>query len=364
MSFSATTSSMSSDIFHKLPPELHFTIVGNLRSLEDVSSFTSASPIARRYFHANQRTSFLRPYIVQIHENFGDGALVPRALTLLELRKVRAQTRGLTSLQIQQRLKCYLDDKTLHDDEALLASEPKHEWKKDLGCIIALTKKVLPGVASILESYRNEVKRRFSRIPWLAEKAPEIPSADRRILVDEFLRHDIYCYLFYNGDESLFVEKLHSSRKYRSCLPQHLALILRSSPVLISILELIKHRHREILDHVETVLNRHLAFCQTTSKRNERNQVQDTMRQGGPSTVISRRLKECRLETSYKHDKKAYIDYMCYQGYPVLQYLEQLELPHLKDYVIETFFKITTKKRQEKAGWRVTTRYPGGIAES
>ncbi|KAF4345215.1 hypothetical protein FBEOM_823 [Fusarium beomiforme] len=357
MSSSAASSTMFSDIFHKLPPELHSNVVGNFNSLEDVRFFTSASPVARRYFHANQRNSFLRPYMMQIQENFGDEALVPKALTLLELRKVRAQTRGLTSLQIQHRLKRYLDDKTLHDDEAFLDSEPKHEWKKDLGCMVAIMTKILPEVASILESYRNEVKRRFSRVPGLAGKAPKIPPADRRILVDAFLRYDIYCHLFYNGDEKLFVERLYSPRKYRFCLPQHLALILRSSSVPISILELIKHRHREILVHVETVLNRHLTLRQGMSKRSERYQVQDIMHQGGPSTVISRRLQECRFTTSDERDKKTYVDYMCYQGYPMLKYLEQLEPRCLGDYVIDAFFKITTRESRVACDDPLSWRY-------
>ncbi|KAF5582718.1 hypothetical protein FPCIR_9389 [Fusarium pseudocircinatum] len=130
---------MPSDIFNWLPPEVHINIVKYLSiqsdhvRLRDVRSFTSASPTARRYFYANQCASFVQPYIQDVYRIFGDEALVPLGVILLQVRKVRAQTRGLTSLQIEQHIRPYLDAFTRFEN-----SEPEDEWKGNLGCIAAL----------------------------------------------------------------------------------------------------------------------------------------------------------------------------------------------------------------------------------
>ncbi|KAF4445656.1 hypothetical protein F53441_10605 [Fusarium austroafricanum] len=338
---------MPSDIFSKLPPELHFNIVGNLNSLHDILSFTSASPAARCYFKANQR-SFLRICITEIEQHFADETIVPWVLILLKLRKTRAQTRGCTSLQIQQRIKPLLDAIVGFD-----YSKPTDEWKGDLGCIIAL-RRMFPEIKRLVTCFEKKI----DCLPTRAARSEphKISAADRRTLIDAFLRYDIYCHLFHNGYEQLFDEKAHLSEKFRPCLDRHITYPGQTNSYFhTTILELIQGRHREILNYLDFRGMVH------QSKRNEHNQIEDIICLGGSShdAVVWRRLKECRFRTRQTDDEAVYLDYISMQGYPLLQYMEQLEPKILEDYILETFFRVTTTKLQEEAGWPVTTGYSG-----
>ncbi|KAH7260770.1 uncharacterized protein BKA55DRAFT_672627 [Fusarium redolens] len=319
---------MTSDIFNWLPPELHINVVANLQSLQDIRSFTSASPVARRYFHANQRTSFLWPYILEIHANFGDEALVPLALILLQVRK------------IEQRIRPYLDAVTRFD-----ISESSEEWKTNLGCIAAIIhmiREIGPITAGSVNKFRDQMPR--------TARSYIHSYADRGQVVNAYLRYDLYCQLACNGEEKLFAER-EQVKELESYLHKHLPQPYQARPrTPVNILCLIRQRHTDILFCVD------LTIGMSRSERSERNQVKDILRRGGPRPFVLQRLQECRFMKRQRDDIKAYLDYVSLQGYPFLHYLEQLEPHAQKACVLDIFFKITTERLRELAGIRVTTR--------
>ncbi|KAJ9422888.1 hypothetical protein FOXG_19100 [Fusarium oxysporum f. sp. lycopersici 4287] len=336
---------MPSDIFNWLPPEVHLNIVDNLQSLHNTRSFTLASPTARRYFHANQRTSFLWPYILEIQANFGDEALVPLALILLQVRKVRAQTRGLTSLQIEQRIRPYLDAVARFDK-----SEPAKEWKTNLGCISAVINMIRefgPITAGSVNGFRNHLS-------GIARYDIHI-FANRGHAINVFLRYDLYCQLACNGEERLFTQR-EAEREQVNELESYLHKRLKHPQqahhpwIPDTMMKLIKQRHRDILLSVDDT------FGVSRSARRERNQVEDIIRLGGPGPSVLQRLQQCRFVTRQRDDETTYLDYVSLQGFPFLHHLEQLEAEAQKPYVLDIFFKVTTKRLQELAGIRVATR--------
>ncbi|KAK2484490.1 hypothetical protein H9L39_02470 [Fusarium oxysporum f. sp. albedinis] len=115
-------------------------------------------------------------------------------------------------------------------------------------------------------------------------------------------------------------------------------------------MKLIKQRHRDILLSVDDT------FGVSRSARRERNQVEDIIRLGGPGPSVLQRLQQCRFVTRQRDDETTYLDYVSLQGFPFLHHLEQLEAEAQKPYVLDIFFKVTTKRLQELAGVRVATR--------
>ncbi|KAF5584727.1 uncharacterized protein FSUBG_12690 [Fusarium subglutinans] len=325
---------MASDIFNWLPPEIHINIVkhldvqAKLDVLRDVQSFNSASPTARHYFYANQCASFLRPYIQEIYRIFGDETLVPLALILLHVRKIRAQTRGLTSLQIEQRLRPHLDAFARFEN-----SEPEEEWKYDLGYILAIFN-MNREMAIIWGEYCQ-----FSR-PGTRTKLSNA--------VNHFLRYDLYCQLGCNGEEKLFSENEHVKE-----LESHIYKLLPQPPQArelgVNMPCLVKNRHKRILLDVRWQLG-------YGDARNEQQQVDDIMRQGGPPDFVMQRLRECRFKTKGAYDVKLYLDHVVLQGYPLLLHLQQLTRDARAAYVVDTFFRIVTEKFQIGSGMSRSTR--------
>ncbi|KAF4439219.1 hypothetical protein FACUT_4296 [Fusarium acutatum] len=331
---------MPSDIFNWLPPEIHINIVRYLNTranhglLRDIRSFTSASPTARRYFYANQCASFVRPYIQEISEIFEDEGLVPLAVTLLQVRKVRVKTRGLTSSQIEQHLRPYLDAFTHFEN-----SEPEEEWKQDLGCITALI------------NMNREFDIMWQEYYWRVRLPNYVPPpSDRSNVIDHFLRYDLYCQLGCHGEEKLFAENEHV-KEFES----HLYKIIPPKPRVrrsarINMLWLIKKLLEKILFSVDWQIN------YVGDARKERNQVDDIIRQGGSSHFVMQRLRECRFKSRDERDTKLYLDHVCLQGYPFILHLQQLTRDAQKACILDMFFKFTTEKLQAKAGISKSTR--------
>lgn len=347
---------MPSDIFNRLPPEIHINIVkylktqeGNTRlhlmqalvnlalnqdfgsfssykSLRDVRSFTSASPTARRYFYANQCASFVRPYIQNISKIFQDESLVPLAVILLQARKIRARTRGLTSSQIEQSIRPCLDAFTRFEN-----SEPEEGWKEDLGCIKALT----------------NMNREFDHI--MNQYPSREGRSHRSNFINHFLRYDLYCQLGCHGEEKLFAENEHikelESHLYKLILPkpqtgswEALNMIWLMKKILGSIMESVDSQVQYVGDG-----------------RKEINQVDDIIRQGGPSDFVMQRLRECRFKSRSEYDTKIFLDHACLQGYHFIAYFRQ-PTRDARNALIDMFFKITVETLQKKAGMSGSTR--------
>ncbi|KAF5709540.1 hypothetical protein FMUND_10030 [Fusarium mundagurra] len=337
---------MPSDIFNRLPPEIHINIVkhlgpeGNYVSIRDIRSFTSASPTARRYFYANQCASFVRPYIQEISKKFGDEALVPLAVILLQARKVRAQTRGLTSPQIEQRIRPYLDAFTRFEN-----SEPEEEWKGNLGCITALIN-MNREFDNILDDFTYYILKRYYLRPRLPLYDP--PPSYQSTVINHFLRYDLYCQLGCHGEDKLFAENEHvkelESHLYKLMLPTNAHRLGR-----INMLYLIK----ELLDRILRSVDKQINYA--GDARKERKQVDDIIRQGGTPEFVMQRLRECRFRSRHDRDTKLFLDHVCLLGYPFVLYLQKLGDSARKACILDMFFKITTEKFQAKAGIRKST---------
>ncbi|EWG41417.1 hypothetical protein FVEG_03541 [Fusarium verticillioides 7600] len=340
---------MPSDIFNWLPPEIHINIVKNLKIqakqdlLRDIRSFISASPIARRYFFANQRASIVRPYIQDVYRIFGDEAIVPLAVILLQVRKVRAQTRGLTSLQIEQRIRPYLDAFSHFEN-----SVPEERWKEDLGCITALIS---------MNREFDEIWHEFSDYIWkmyywrimTPRRNYDPPSSYRSTVINHFLRYDLYCQIGYHGEDKLFAENEHV-KELESHLYKLMPLPTNGRRMgRLNMLCLIKDILHGILWSVDWQIN---------YVRDERNQVDDIIRQGGTPEFVMQRLRECRFKSRQKYDTKLFLDHVCLQGFPLVFYLKQLGDSARKACILDMFFKTTTEKLQSqaKAGMRMSTR--------
>ncbi|KAF5568300.1 hypothetical protein FPHYL_2837 [Fusarium phyllophilum] len=335
---------MPSDIFNWLPPEIHVNIVKYLNteenyvSIRDIQSFTSASPTARRYFYANQCDSFVRPYIQEVYRIFGDEALVPLGVILLQVRKVRAQTRGLTSLQIEQRIRPNLDAFTRFEN-----SGPEEEWKEDLGCITALIK---------MDREFDNIWNKFRHYTWrLYSWRARLPHCDpyRSTVINHFLRYDLYCQLGCDGEGKLFAENEHvkelESHLYKLMIPTTGRRTER-----INMLWLIKDLLNRILYSVDWQIN------YVGDARKERNQVDDIIRQGGTPEFVMQRLRECRFKSRHECDTKLFLDHVCLRDFPFVLYLQQLSSSARKACILDMFFKITTEKWQVKAGTGNSTR--------
>ncbi|PNP75028.1 hypothetical protein FNYG_11676 [Fusarium nygamai] len=311
-------SNMPSDIFNWLPPEIHINIVKYLNTeanhalLRDMRSFTSASPTARRYFYANQCASYVRPYIQDVYRIFGDEALVPLGVILLQVRKVRAQTRGLTSLQIEQRIRPYLDAFTRFEN-----SEHEEEWKGKLGCITALIK-MDREFDNIWHNFSNHIWKIYysrARRAWRARLSNyDPPPSYRSTVINHFLRYDLYCQLGCHGEDKLFAENEHvkelESHLYKLMIPTNGRRTER-----INMLWLIKELLNRILYSIDWQIN------YVGDARKERNQVDDIIRQGGTPEFVMQRLRECRFKSRRECDTKLFLDHVCLQGYPFVLYL-------------------------------------------
>ncbi|KAF5642782.1 uncharacterized protein FTJAE_3498 [Fusarium tjaetaba] len=342
---------MPSDIFNWLPPEIHINIVKNLNIqanedlFRDVRSFISASPTARRYFHANQCASIVRPYIQDIYRIFEDEALVPLAVILLQVRKVRAQTRGLTSLQIEQRIRPYLDAFSRFEN-----SVPGERWKEDLGCIAALI-----SMNREFDIIWHESRVYIWKLHYWRTVTPrrnyDLPCSDRSTVINHFLRYDLYCQLGCHREDKLFAENEHVKE-----LESHLYKLMPSTDgrrmARLNMLCLIKDILDGILESVDWQIN------YVGDRRRERNQVDDIIRQGGTPEFVMQRLRECRFKSRQKYDTKLFLDHVCLQGSPLVLYLKQLGKIAQKACILDMFFKITTEKLQlqAKAGMRMSTR--------
>ncbi|KAF5547011.1 hypothetical protein FNAPI_8677 [Fusarium napiforme] len=343
---------MPSDIFNWLPPETHINIVKNLNIqayqdlFRDIRSFISASPTARRYFYANQFASFVRPHIQNIGKIFGDQALVPLAVILLQVRKVRAKTRGLTSLQIEQHIRPYLDAFTRFEN-----SEPEEEWKEDLGCITALI-----SMNREFDDIWHEVDHYIWKMYYWRTVRPRPdydppPSSYRSTVINHFLRYDLYCQLGCHGEDKLFAEN-----EYVKELESHLYKLMPSTNGRrmgrLNMLCLMKDILHSILRSIDGEIN------YVGDRRRERNQVDDIMRQGGTPEFVMERLRECRFKSRHARDTKLFLDHLCLQGSPLVLYLKQLGKSARKACILDMFFKITTEKLQlqAKAGMRMSTR--------
>ncbi|KAF5693560.1 hypothetical protein FDENT_1903 [Fusarium denticulatum] len=346
-------SNMPSDIFNWLPPEIHIKIVKYLSIqsdhvlLRDIRSFTSASPTVRRYFYANQCASFVRPYIQDIYRIFGDEALVPLGVILLQIRKVRAQTRGLTSLQIEQRIRPYLDAFTRFEN-----SEPEDEWKGNLGCITALIKmdREFDSIWLDFSYYIWKMYYLRARGAWRARLSDyDPPPSYRSTVINHFLRYDLYCQLGCNEEEKLFAKNEHvkelESHLYKLMIPTDGRRTER-----INMICLIK----ELLERILYSVDRQINYL--GDARKERNQVDDIIRQGGTPEFVMQRLQECRFKSRRESDTKLFLDHVCLQGYPFVLYLQQLSVIGRKACILDMFFKITTEKLQAKAGMTKSTR--------
>ncbi|KAF5963584.1 hypothetical protein FBULB1_13282 [Fusarium bulbicola] len=330
---------MASDIFNWLPPEIHINIVkhldvrAKLDVLRDVRSLNSASLTARRYFYANQCASFLRPYIQEIYRIFGDETIVPLAVILLQVRKIRAQTRGLTSLQIEQHLRPHLDAFARFEN-----SEPEEEWKYDMGYITALIK-----MNRELDIMWDEYWQWY--MPSYVLTCSQLSN-----IANHFLRYDLYCQLGCNGKEKLFSENEHvkdlESHIYK-LLP--LPKPLRVRELTANMLWLVKKRHTMILASVDNQI-------EYVDPRIERKQVNDIMRQGGTPDFVMQRLRECQFKTRRAYDNELYLDHVFLQGYPLLLHLQQLTRDARIACVLDIFFKVTTEKFQMEAGMSRSTR--------
>jgi hypothetical protein len=339
---------MPSDIFNWLPPEIHINIVKYLNIeakqdlLRDIRSFTAASPTARRYFYANQFASFVRPYIQDVSRIFGDEALVPLAVILLKARKVRAQTRGLTSLQIEQHIRPYLDAFSRFEN-----SEPEEEWKGNLGCIAALIK-MNQEFHTILNGFIYYILKLYYLRPLLLQICDSLPS-HKSTIINHFLRYDLYCQLGCHGEDKLFADNEHvkelESHLYKLMLPTKTDRMRR-----VNMLCLIKNLLDRIVSSVDLQIN------YVGDARKESNQVDDIMRQGGTPGFVMQRLRECRFKSRHARDTKLFLDHLCLQGYPLILYLLQLSGSARKACVLDMFFKITTEKLQAEAGMRMSTR--------
>ncbi|KAH7202592.1 hypothetical protein BKA60DRAFT_600764 [Fusarium oxysporum] len=254
---------MPSDIFNWLPPEVHLNI---------------------------------------IQANFGDEALVPLALILLQVRK------------IEQRIRPYLDAVARFDK-----SEPAEEWKTNLGCISAVINMIRefgPITAGSVNGFRNHLS-------GIARYDINI-FANRGHAINVFLRYDLYCQLACNGEETLFTQR-EAEREQVNELESYLHKRLKHPQqahhpwIPDTMMKLIKQRHRDILLSVDDT------FGISRSARRERNQVEDIIRLGGPGPSVLRRLQQCRFVTRQRDDETTYLDYVSLQGFPFLHHLEQLE---------------------------------------
>ncbi|CZR36039.1 uncharacterized protein FPRO_03701 [Fusarium proliferatum ET1] len=354
---------MPSDIFNRLPPEIHINVVkclktqegntmlhamqalanhaliqdfGSLSSynlLRDVRSFTSASPTARRYFYANQCAFFIQPYIQNISKIFQDESLVSLAVILLQARKIRARARGLTSPQIEQSIKPCLDAFTRFEK-----SVPEEEWKEDLGCITALI--------DMNREFDHIVYQYSSRERW-SYQVPQ--SSYRSNFINHFLRYDLYCQLGCHGEDKLFAENEHIKK-----LESHLYKLILPKPQtgsweVLNMIWLIKKILKSIIRSVDSQVQ------YVGDGRKEINQVDEIIRQGGPSDFVMQRLRECRFKSRLEYDTKIFLDHACLQGYPFILSLRQPTRDARKA-LIDMFFKITVEKLQEKAGKSGSTR--------
>ncbi|KAF5966987.1 hypothetical protein FCOIX_12208 [Fusarium coicis] len=290
---------MPSDIFNWLPPEIHINIVKYLNIeadhalIRDIRSFTSASPTARRYFYANQCTSLIRPYLQNIYKIFGDEALVPLGVILLQVRKVRAKTRGLTSLQIEQRIRPYLDAFTRFEN-----SGPEEGWKEDLGCITALI-----SMSREFDDIWHEIGNYIWKMYYWRTVTPprhyDPPSSCRSTVINHFLRYDLYCQIGCHGEDKLFAENEHVKE-----LESHLYKLMPPT----------KGRRMgrlNMLCFIKDILDRILRFIDwqidyVGDKRRERNQVDDIIRQGGAPEFVMQRLRECRFKSRHEYDTKLF----------------------------------------------------------
>lgn len=325
----------SSDIFDKLPAELNTTIFGHCESLKDILSLISASPAAHFCFLGNTRAC-LKQSISEIKSDLISDDLVALALLLLRLRKLRQEAHGRTSLQIQQLIKPTVDA-VLHLDP----SNPTQEWKGSLAQIIVL-RRFLPGIRDFIVSQQE--RKIPGGITATEEEPAKLTTVQKHSLIDTLLRYDIYCHSFHYGHELLFHGKVLKD-KFSPCLDRGLFSYFdaasRTIRRSITILDLIKARHKKLLDLVDE-------DNWVRTPNSEQIRVREIVNRGGLINIVWRRLRICRYQHRDESQERGYLQHMSQQGYPLLCYMESLDLPSLENHVYATFFEVSETKRQHQ----------------
>ncbi|RKL41206.1 hypothetical protein BFJ72_g5634 [Fusarium proliferatum] len=186
------------DFFSALAPKLRIEILDRT-PLQDLRHLISASPALLSVFQRH-RPSLLGHHVQDLLKFYVDKSLLPFAAITMDLRAIRAEYKDLTVSELEEKLKPALD--------SVISQEyPKQPTENYPAlAVLEMAQNLVPELRRAFDTYQENVgsKRLLEDAPWEAKFT----------FIEDFLRLDCYCNIFYYRTEFLFSTLNHAKKRF------------------------------------------------------------------------------------------------------------------------------------------------------